>query len=227
MSLITVDEVLSLKILGSQQSSRWDERFLEIARGISSWSKDPSTKVGAIAVVRRKIIAQGYNGFPAGCNDSEEFYNNRETKYARMIHAETNVICNACNSMVGLHRATIYVYGMYPCPECVKLLSQVEIARIVFQLGESHNSDKWKSDFETSKLLMRELHIGYTHYKSREFKTPYEIAHGIIGRYSVPPIGEEENSHYLPDQARFDLMQEIEAVIREERKQNGNTNERL
>lgn len=161
-----VEEVLSLKLSGNQVSQKWDERFLEVARVISSWSKDPSTKVGAIAVnVERKIIAQGYNGFPAGCNDSESFYNNREAKYARIIHAETNVICNACNSRVGLHCATIYIYGMYPCPECIKYLSQVEVARIVFQLGETQNLEKWKVDFETSKLLMRELHIGYSHYK--------------------------------------------------------------
>jgi dCMP deaminase len=172
--MIKVDEVLAIQ-LRSEPTEKWDGRFLGIARSISSWSKDPSTKVGALAVnVERKMIAQGYNGFPKGCDDSSLFYSNRESKYARIIHAETNVICNACNSRVGLHSATIYIYGMYPCPECIKLLAQVHVARIVFQLGETQNLEKWKVGFETSKSLMRELHIGYTHYKEPEVLIGYE-----------------------------------------------------
>ena len=45
---------------------KWDDRFLDIAREISTWSKDPSRKIGAIAVRDRKILATGYNGFPKG-----------------------------------------------------------------------------------------------------------------------------------------------------------------
>lgn len=170
--MIKVEEVFSIQ-LRTEPTQKWDERFLGIACSISSWSKDPSTKVGALAInVERKIIAQGYNGFPIGCDDSERFYNNRESKYVRIIHAETNVICNACNSRVGLQLSTVYIYGMYPCPECIKLLAQVYVARIVFQLGETQNLEKWKVDFETSKSLMRELHIGYTHYKETNERGP-------------------------------------------------------
>lgn len=217
--MIIVEEVLAINLSSNYCSQKWDERFLGISRNISSWSKDPSTKVGALAVdIERKMIAQGYNGFPKGCDDSDQFYANRESKYARVIHAETNIICNACNSRVGLHNSTIYIYGMYPCPECVKLLAQVHVVRIVFQLGETQNLDKWKGDFETSKSLMRELHIGYTHYKTLDFKTPYEIAHNIVGRYALPSIGEEANPHYLQDGTRSDLMESIESAIRNERK---------
>ena len=35
-----------------------------MAKLISTWSKDPSTQVGTIAVRNRTVIAQGYNGFP-------------------------------------------------------------------------------------------------------------------------------------------------------------------
>ncbi len=31
-------------------SDKWDRRFLELAKHISDWSKDPSTKVGCIVV---------------------------------------------------------------------------------------------------------------------------------------------------------------------------------
>ena len=45
-------------------SNNWDKRFLDLAEHISEWSKDPSKKIGAVAVgAQRQILAQGYNGF--------------------------------------------------------------------------------------------------------------------------------------------------------------------
>ena len=52
-------------------SNKWDIRFLEMAKLVASWSKDPSTQVGAIAVRNRTVIAQGYNGFPRGVDDHQ------------------------------------------------------------------------------------------------------------------------------------------------------------
>ena len=43
---------------------KWDKRWLDIAGLVSSWSKDPSTKIAAIAVKDKRLIATGYNGFP-------------------------------------------------------------------------------------------------------------------------------------------------------------------
>ena len=46
--------------------TKWDERFSRIAYEVATWSKDPGTKVGAVLVLDRRIIATGYNGFPHG-----------------------------------------------------------------------------------------------------------------------------------------------------------------
>ena len=54
--------------------NKWDKRFLEMAKLVASWSKDPSTQVGAVAVRNRTVIAQGYNGFPRGVDDHELYY---------------------------------------------------------------------------------------------------------------------------------------------------------
>jgi dCMP deaminase len=159
------EETLPLKLRSDQMSRKWDERFLGVARLISDWSKDPSTKVGAIAVnLNRRILAQGYNGFPSGAHDDSVLYTDRLTKYSRIVHAESNIIYNACNFQVSLNLSTICVFGMYPCPECSKALAQVGVARIIFQVGNSENFSKWKDDFEVSKKILRELGIGYTHY---------------------------------------------------------------
>ena len=68
-------------------SNKWDKRFLEMAKLVASWSKDPSTQVGAVAVRNRTVIAQGYNGFPRGMNDDEWLYENKTMKYSRITHA--------------------------------------------------------------------------------------------------------------------------------------------
>ena len=75
---------------------KWDLRFKNLALEVSQWSKDPSTKVGCIAVKDRKVIATGYNGFPAGISDNKEDYENRDIKYKKIVHAEKNMIYNAC-----------------------------------------------------------------------------------------------------------------------------------
>ena len=76
-----------------KMSSKWDVRFLELADHISSWSKDPSTKVGCIIVgADREIRSTGFNGFPRGIDDSEERLTDREEKYPLICHAEENAI---------------------------------------------------------------------------------------------------------------------------------------
>ena len=63
-------------------SIKWDLRFLNLAQHIAEWSKDPSTKVGAIiASPDNKVISMGFNGFPQSMSDSAECLNNREEKY--------------------------------------------------------------------------------------------------------------------------------------------------
>ena len=37
-----------------------------MARMVAAWSKDPSTKVGAVAVRDRRPLVSGYNGLPTG-----------------------------------------------------------------------------------------------------------------------------------------------------------------
>ena len=112
-------------------SSKWDKRFMQMAKFVSTWSKDPSTQVGSIAVRNRTVIAQGYNGFPRGINDTTTRLDNRTEKYKFMVHAEMNVIYNAAENGVSLKDSTVYVYGLPVCSECAKGLIQAGIKRIV------------------------------------------------------------------------------------------------
>ena len=76
--------------------NKWTRRYLDIAKEVATWSKDPSRQIGAIAVGDKgQILSQGYNGFPRGVKDTDNRYNNREEKYKYVVHGEMNCIYNA------------------------------------------------------------------------------------------------------------------------------------
>ena len=110
---------------------KWDLRFLELAKHISDWSKDPSTKVGCIIVGEdREIRSTGFNGFPRGIEDTDERLNDREQKYPLICHAEENAIMHAARIGVSLKGCTAYVTWP-PCNRCSRSLIQAGIKKIV------------------------------------------------------------------------------------------------
>jgi dCMP deaminase len=60
-----------------------------MAKEISSWSKDPSSQIGAVAIGSKgQVLATGFNGFPRGIEDSESRLNEREVKYKHNGHLD-------------------------------------------------------------------------------------------------------------------------------------------
>lgn len=134
--------------------SEWDVRFLEVAKVVSSWSKDPSTQVGAVIVdpLTRMIVSTGYNGFPRGVEDTPERLNHRPTKYALVVHAEANAILNAS---VRPSDCTLYV-TLAPCSECAKLIIQSGLTRVVtFPV----QNERWSDSHNTALVMFREAGI--------------------------------------------------------------------
>ena len=138
-------------------SNKWDKRFLEMAKLVASWSKDPSTQVGAVAVRNRNVIAQGYNGFPRGMDDDPQYYNDRPLKYRLIVHAEMNAIYNAAENGVSLKDSTLYVYGLPVCNDCAKGLVQAGIKRIV--TPEQDVPKNWQDSVRDSALMFDEVGI--------------------------------------------------------------------
>ena len=141
---------------------KWDERFLNLAKEISTWSKDPSTKVGAVAIgTKGEVLAQGYNGFPRGVLDSPERYETKEIKYQYVVHAEMNCIYNATYNGIGLDGATMYVWGLPLCNECAKGIIQVGITRVVSPKNGLDIPDKWKVSCLNTVSMFNEVEIEY------------------------------------------------------------------
>jgi len=144
--------------------SKWDHRFLRLAEHIAQWSKDPSTKVGAVLTQGNQVVGIGYNGFPRGVRDTDERYADRDTKYSLVVHAEVNAILMAGDRARG---STLYVWPsfMIPpiCAECCKVAIQAGVAEIVgFQVEESKLTDRqlrWKQSNLVSRDMCYEANI--------------------------------------------------------------------
>lgn len=140
--------------------TKWRDRFLDLAKHISTWSKDPSRQIGAVAIEpsTKRILSTGYNGFPRGIDDSDNRLTDRETKYKYVVHGEMNAIYNATMNGVNLSGSDFYVYGLPVCSECAKGLIQVGVKR-VFILVDQEIPDTWAASWAMSQSMLNEAGI--------------------------------------------------------------------
>jgi dCMP deaminase len=131
----------------------WDSRFLEMARLVSTWSKDPSTQVGAVITRGKFVVSLGFNGHPKGVPDTPERLTDRETKYRTIIHAEINAILTAKQDLEG---CAIYVWPFMPCSQCGAAVVQAGIKR---EVAPESNNDRWAESFAFTKEMFREAGV--------------------------------------------------------------------
>lgn len=146
---------------------KWDLRFLRLAEHVASWSKDPSTKCGAV-IVRPdfSVVSLGYNGFPRGCDDAPRLYGNREEKYQRVIHAEVNAVLQARCDLSG---CILYSWpaGLAPtCDRCATVVIQAGITRVVHGFVDNEFTRRWSP--ERSLQLYREAGVQVVSYPLEE-----------------------------------------------------------
>ena len=126
--------------------SNWDGRFLQMASIVAGWSKDPSTKVGAVIADDKIMVAEGFNGFPSGHSDDIGLYHNREYKYANIVHAEINALQHMKGKYLFRQKMSIYVTHP-PCVECCKQILHEGIHRIVTRKPSGDMLSRWRESF--------------------------------------------------------------------------------
>lgn len=133
----------------------WHERMMQMAETVATWSKDPSTQVGAvIARPDRTIASVGFNGFPRNVEDLDARYEDRSTKYKFVVHAEVNAIMHAREP---LDHCTLYVTPFAPCATCAGIIIQSGIKRVGVPLN--HASDRWSDDMKAAATMFTEAGI--------------------------------------------------------------------
>lgn len=126
--------------------NKWDVRFMEMARLISTWSScyAPGRAIGAVIVKDKRIMTTGYNGAPAGmktCKERGECLRRKlgiasgtraEVCYA--THAEQNAILQAAKLGVNIDGSTLYCTHQ-PCILCAKMIVNAGVVRVVYHSG--------------------------------------------------------------------------------------------
>ncbi len=133
--------------------SDWDGRFLAMAALVATWSKDPSTQVGAVITRGKFVVSLGFNGHPAGIEDSAKRLEDRETKYRTIIHAELNAILSARQPLEG---CTLYVVPFMPCSACGAVIVQSGIKRVVTL---ENDNERWAESFEITRSIFAEAGV--------------------------------------------------------------------
>jgi dCMP deaminase len=136
--------------------TNWDIRFLDLASHVAFWSKDPSTKVGAVIANKdHQVLSLGYNGFPRGVRDLKSRYEDRDTKLLFVAHAERNALDNAFTDVRG---ATLYS-TLCPCNECAKSIIQRGIGRVITMQPPAEKYELF--NFNVTFAMFREANVEF------------------------------------------------------------------
>lgn len=144
----------------------WDARFLRIAEEVRSWSKDPGTTVGCVLVKDRRILATGYNGFPASLSDQLPLYEDRDYKLAVVVHAEKNALFNAAKNGANTESCTAYV-TFPPCSQCAAALIQAGVSLVVCP-NPATSPDRWRANFKIASDILSEAGVKTLYYSEAD-----------------------------------------------------------
>ena len=124
----------------------WIQRFLEAAEHRATFSKDPSTKVGAVITKpnMKNDVSYGYNGYPRGVEDVGMY--DRQYKYDRTIHAELNAILNSNESLEGC----VIFCTLAPCNSCAAAIIQKGIKKVYHIQENFESNDRWIDSHKTA-----------------------------------------------------------------------------
>ncbi|AJQ97134.1 deoxycytidylate deaminase [Gynuella sunshinyii] len=135
-------------------NDKWIQRFFQMAELVGSWSKDPSTQVGAVITQGNRVVSVGFNGYPRGVGDSAN-QDDRETKLLKTIHAEENAILFAKRDLTGCE---IYVTH-FPCPNCAAKIIQTGIATVHCQTQNEEYLSRWGEKSRVSEAMFAEAGV--------------------------------------------------------------------
>lgn len=169
-----------------KDAEKWDSRYLQLAKLMSEWSKDPRAKVGAAIVNPRlgRLIAIGFNGFPSNVEDDVERLENSETKLSMTIHAEQNALLFAGRDA---RECDAYVVGKPVCSMCATLLIQAGVKRVVAAKPKEGTTSKWDKVGLRALEMLHEAGVEFHELTASEM-----ISLGIDAEYatkSLPPSG--------------------------------------
>ena len=145
-------------------SDKWNRRFMEVAFLVATWSKDTSTKTGAVIVgPDKEIRATGYNGPVRGVNDDLPERYERPVKYDFFEHAERNALYNACLTGVSVKGCTMFATHT-PCVDCARAIIQSGIKTVITNklvIDANTPQNTWRDKLSHSAEMFKEAGVEY------------------------------------------------------------------
>lgn len=146
--------------------TKWAGRLLKMAKEVASWSKDSSTKVGAvITTTDGSPVSWGFNGMPMGIDDDVPERHERPYKYKWMAHAERNAMDLA--QKTDMSDCVMFV-TFSPCTSCAQSIIQRKIKTLV--VDEEFTADKmperWQEDMRVAVEMLTEAGVTIVAAKS-------------------------------------------------------------
>ncbi|EOD81183.1 dCMP deaminase [Grimontia indica] len=137
--------------------SKWAVRFYQMAELVGSWSKDPSTQVGAVITKGNRIVSVGFNGYPHGISDSADT-DDREMKLLKTLHAEENAILFAKRDLADCE---IWVTH-FPCPNCAAKIIQTGITQVHCPEQTEDFLSRWGEKIKVSADMFKQAGVQVT-----------------------------------------------------------------
>jgi dCMP deaminase len=118
---------------------KWVDAFMDTAERFAQLSSAKRLQVGAVVVKDNRITSIGYNGTPAGWDNTCEFrYVNPQSHIAEdvtkkeVIHAEANAISKLAKSSESGEGSSIFITHA-PCVDCAKLIYGAGINHVYYR----------------------------------------------------------------------------------------------
>jgi len=150
----------------------WDEYFIGIAQAVAKRATCDRGRNACLIVKDKRILSTGYVGAPVGlphCDDvghllRKTINEDGSIKYncIRTTHAEQNAIAQAARYGVPIEGATIYT-KMVPCLDCVKMIINAGIKRIVCERDyhDSALSKQFLKEAGIELVIMKDEVVSY------------------------------------------------------------------
>ena len=146
--------------------SKWAVRFFQMAELVGSWSKDPSTQVGAVITKGNRIVSVGFNGYPHGISDSAAT-DDREMKLLKTLHAEENAILVTQSDLWDFD---IWVTH-FPCPNCAAKIIQTGITHVYCPEQSEDFLSRWGEKIKISADMFEQSGVNVTWLPLSELPT--------------------------------------------------------
>lgn len=154
---------------------KWASRMLNLAKEVASWSKDKSTKVGAVITTEDGTpLSWGFNGMPMGIDDTVPERHERPYKYKWFCHAERNALDLAPSPV---ENGVLFV-TFSPCSNCAQSIIQCKIKTVVIDSNYTAEKmpERWQEDMTVAVDMLKEAGVSIiTSYSAMPIDQDYTI----------------------------------------------------